>query len=598
MKLMSYCFAVNLLLVCPRVFCQPKPPDSTPRRPKGPGKNPPGNPKTLAVAATIQITNVNPVSPSAGHPIDVSYTVSNSGLLGTLTGLVSGNFQGEDVVIPTGGKPQPVAIAPKMTLSGAVRISLPRTGTARLTLGFEQQPVCTNRPIGPSGKPIQVCQHNVYAQTSVDITVTPDLTSQDLDLDGIPDALEDALLAKYRPYYRFSNDGGEEPERPADPLWYIRHSTLLTDGDENSTPAVGNDVLSANPAGIITSTAAAGFSNFQAQRCKTNYFINPANDYRSGFFNGDGTDWPQLVNAGGLGQYGHVARDPDQLNLYRIEYWQFYGYNRVDVKTSGVVVNAQVEEHEGDWEVITVVVDSMSPLTYPVAVVHYVHGDPIKFSSISAALKRQYTSGQPAAPAAAYELGSIDIGQRLLLHGARWDQVSASLDAHDDGDLAKMQDSVLELYCAPVPNQPLDCTHPVVYVEWGTHASWPTPKWGFIGAPSHNGAGTYHYLAAPPPNLGEDLNPRATTSGAQVVLNFNGHWGAFQPESASHIVFGYFAAPGPGTAQAVGQAPPRRSGPELPRIASADLTPGADSLYGQVPIAYAAGTITGQRIAN
>jgi hypothetical protein len=489
-----------------------KPPQKKPRTNSGS--------KTTVVAAVISIKDNAPSPAIEGHPVNITYTLSNPGLLGTLTGVITGEFQGNAVMAPNRNKPQPISIAPKTIVEGTVRIALPHVGTARLTLAFEQPPICTSRP-GPTGKSIETCQHNIYAQTTENLTVLADLTSQDLDLDGIPDALEDSLLARYRPYYRVSNDGGEEPERPTDPIWYIRHSTLLKDGDENSTPVVASSALRANSEAIFTTTTARGSSNFQVQSCKTQYFLNPDNDYRPGFYNGDGTDWQQIVSGGGLGLYGHVARDPDFPNLYRIEYWQFYGFN---LANASLVAN-----HEGDWEGITVIVDSADPLKYPDAVIHYVHGKAIRFSSISQALKTQIAGRNATGTPPSYEYTLAEIGPHIVLHGSNWNQTfNSGLDVHNDGDLVKMQDSVLELYCTRLQNQlEYECTHPVVYVEWGTHASWPTPTWTFIAAPNHNGTGAYQYLNAPPRNLGETWAPRGSTPGADIILNYNGHWGAF-----------------------------------------------------------------------
>lgn len=67
-------------------------------------------------------------------------------------------------------------------------------------------------------------------------------------------------------------------------------------------------------------------------------------------------------------------------------------------------------------------------------------------------------------------------------------------------------------------------THPVVFVENGTHEFWPSSKWGAEFAPNHNGDDNFNfYLTKNIPNLGEIQRPMSEE--AAVIIGFNGYWG-------------------------------------------------------------------------
>jgi hypothetical protein len=90
------------------------------------------------------------------------------------------------------------------------------------------------------------------------------------------------------------------------------------------------------------------------------------------------------------------------------------------------------------------------------------------------------------------------------------------------------QDFALEL--AQDPGNGL-YTHPVAYLERGSHEPWPTSGWDYIGAASHDGAGPHHFLVSAPPNLGEVGFPNPDFPAARLVLEYNGRWGAFGAQS-------------------------------------------------------------------
>ncbi len=474
----------------------------------------------------VSIISITPDAPKAGDPIKVQYELMNL-TLRDLPGTLSGSFQGHPLRTASGTQPVQFNFAAGATLSGELDTIATSIGTNILSIRFADQSSCHSVP-NQYGNAVSVCANAFGAGATAAVTVSSDPAKIDADNDGIPDQIEDALLARFRPFYRFSYDGAEEPDRPTDPIWYVRHSTLLTDGDQSSAPAVSD--LS-NPNSIFTTTAKSGSSSVAAAHCRETYFLNPDDHYRSGFYEGDGTDWPGVIQQGNIGLFGHVSRDPDLANTFRIEYWQFYGFNDANAPSwfgvlppdlAALKAAAQIADHEGDWEGITVVATVDPQTGNPTAseVIHFVHGTPIRFSSIAVGSKTQIpgSSATGAPPSCEYILS--DIGPEFIFHGTHWDSTfNDGLEVTDGGDLAKMQDAVLEMLCATLPNQSeYECTHPVVYVEWGTHASWPTPKWGYSGAPNHNGAGTHRYLTAPPPNLGEVTKPDARTPFSDVIL--------------------------------------------------------------------------------
>lgn len=109
---------------------------------------------------------------------------------------------------------------------------------------------------------------------------------------------------------------------------------------------------------------------------------------------------------------------------------------------------------------------------------------------------------------------------------------------HDDLDIsdsnAYVQDNILRLFADPQTNE---ATHPVVYVENGSHEFYPTEAWGLLtnvgvaafDSPPHHGDSAYKYLTNPPHNLGEVEAPILCGGLDSVekifVLRFNGFVG-------------------------------------------------------------------------
>ena len=107
-----------------------------------------------------------------------------------------------------------------------------------------------------------------------------------------------------------------------------------------------------------------------------------------------------------------------------------------------------------------------------------------------------------------------------MMQMAGWLQMDRGfIDYNTNGGAA--QNNLVRFYC-----ENGECTHPVVYIEHGGHASWQTQYGWWPGVDNHNG-NSYSYLVAAPANLDEIGYPNLYCPGADLVLYFNGHWGAY-----------------------------------------------------------------------
>jgi len=174
-----------------------------------------------------------------------------------------------------------------------------------------------------------------------------------------------------------------------------------------------------------------------------------------------GPEWGRVLAAQNVGVYGHVVPVGDAILL---QYWMFYGWNSVDAP-----LNAG--DHEGDWELFEVYLDRTDPKNV---------GN----------MKKAVWHGHGKAFLFLWEAG-------------RWDRNS---EATPTGSYP------------PMPQ-----AHPPIYVESGTHGSWPTVG-SFSGVGKNRGDG-HSYVPANVTNIGEAYRPRL---GTEVVLQFNGRWGAFK----------------------------------------------------------------------
>lgn len=343
--------------------------------------------------------------------------------------------------------------------------------------------------------------------------------STDADNDGIHDSVEADLLKRFSPYYLF--DDGEN-FRPSDVLWYIRNSELLPSGDEQSTPIYTKDQLSGNPWLLLMATDASNHNRFCSQDANDNwncqsslltnpretmYHLNVYNEYRRG------NTWDEVLRDRNTGLYGHVTcackdykpgSPPPPVNecpLYMVEYWQFYPYNSV----------GQVDDlydHEAEWETVQLLID---PASYDiVSVFHYVHGKPIRFDM----------SCNPATSPINSPFEAMEY--RGPLYSASY---SLQVSSKTNNNILRLgYDDTAKKY-----------THPLVYIEHGTHAMWPSEFWEICEASifctrSHAGKGYYYKTNSGGRNLGEVDYPLNEVSGADLILQYNGKWGAYSKD--------------------------------------------------------------------
>jgi len=104
------------------------------------------------------------------------------------------------------------------------------------------------------------------------------------------------------------------------------------------------------------------------------------------------------------------------------------------------------------------------------------------------------------------------------------------LNCHSDSGLRRAQNNLVRLAWDSSARRH---THPVVYVERNSHASWPSEYWTYtvtVGGvdyspPPHTGNVNMH-LARNIPNLGEVEKP--LSKEARIILQYNGRWGAYR----------------------------------------------------------------------
>jgi hypothetical protein len=318
--------------------------------------------------------------------------------------------------------------------------------------------------------------------------IAPFAENDDADKDGLSDSKELALLQEFSPYYKFSQESinyetVQEQYRPTDAIWYVQHSDLLYGGDQNS-PVLFKASQLAQDAGMLTNAQWKNGqqSNILNNAKKTSFRLNIYDEYRSGFKNGDGHDWPEILAKGNIGLYGHVVPTRDS-DILEVEYWQFFGFNQ------GNAYNTDIADHEADWCTISMLYRVSTDALISVTYAH--HG---------ALTTRLVGPGN--------------------MHPVQT-SVDGLTELYQEDDFAPVL-NLIEFYKGPGENA---FRHPVVYVEWGSHEFWPRPADSKTGAPNHDGEGIYHYLTHDVPNLGEVENPLDGASG--VIMQFNGRWGAW-----------------------------------------------------------------------
>jgi len=320
--------------------------------------------------------------------------------------------------------------------------------------------------------------------------------SNDRDEDEISDKVEERLLERYRPFYKFSKKGGkEENYRPTDALDQIRWGGLR-DGDwyDGKFPRPETVKLCGStdinlPRHLIDCLTVDGKKKLDILETprKTKYYLNISDAKRGG------ADWNTAIsNAPGL--YGHVVRAG---TLIKIEYWQYFAYNGQDA----------VGDHEGDWCTVQLFYDPLKDDL--VQTCHWAHG-----KGISCDLRKTRNIIPLGDDIFEYR-GSNYHSDPGSLH---WDYGSGKEQPRYSYDY---QDNTVRFF------KKNNGMHVVVYLERDAHEFWPTENGSWPGANEHNGQGRSYLVAFIPEkmNLGEIKNP--LSDDAKIILRYNGYWGCY-----------------------------------------------------------------------
>jgi hypothetical protein len=525
------------------------------------------------VYLTIDTVTPDPLRQSG--PADVAYTLWNN-TTDVYDGWLSSSVVGQALTATD----RSVNLLPHTQQRGHFSAAeLQVSGKGDIDISFVQE----NCIPTPSGS----CRKAISLKTSQPVSVVLDVsTLADEDHDGIIDLVEDGLLARYRPYMFYTAD---EPYRPMDVDDYIRKSELYV-GDH--AVKFGNAALLADPTTVLRADChtfpkhpTICGSDLETNPEETDYRLNPLKslpvpvDYRDPgvwVVAGDqiaqhGPSWDVVTNRKNVGLYGHVV--PLYLSqetswnttpqstpawncnthwnavshpaapalaaplYYKVEYWQFFGFN-----DSGVL---GIGKHEGDWITVQVLLKVLAPkVNRSAKFVNAIHGT----APGGQVGGNAFISPDLVVDYARFRL----IAVMMYAHGIEW---RFDIDDHPlvpdagDGEFGEYDGPNANL-TINLPYDPSQCdqgvmnaqqrrlrmfrdpdtgefTHPVVYAERGAHELWPTSDSGWFGAASHDGAGSHHFLVSTPPNLGEVDYPRSSFPMGVLVLRFNGKWGTY-----------------------------------------------------------------------
>ena len=395
----------------------------------------------------------------------------------------------------------------------------------------------------------------------------------DNDKDGLNDNKEHHLLEKFRPYYKFSADDGQNVDKfaPTDVLHYISSSEIKNgeyDGTDQywarspSTLIKNSDLdknlnllLSANSSdhdkycsehiiqhGATKITEWQCLSDIVSNPRLTNYCLNPLG--RAIY----GEDWKTINQNRNIGLYGHVvplmlnerllnSDDIDIFNIdnskypasdlrlyYKVEYWQFFGFNR---DASSGCIPFTLENIAGVGKPLIITSDDNLPeciadheadwCTVQLLIDQDEHIVNVYHFAHGKEMRFDKTKVQNPS-----SYSGID-NSFSEWHGRNY---NTNVDLNSAGFSLN---NILTLYREPGGG---DFTHPVVYIEYGGHEFWPSQYWIYSGpagtkAYSHNGQGLYQFLTSTPPNLGEVEFPLSEYNGASLLMRFNGRWGTY-----------------------------------------------------------------------
>jgi len=163
-------------------------------------------------------------------------------------------------------------------------------------------------------------------------SITGVVAQQDSDNDGIPDQKENELAALYEPVLHFVS--GEE-FFPTDPNYHVANSELYT-------ITMDTNVLVESSPNIFSI----------GQYTTENYFLNNT----LGNFQAIAQDYKQNRVDYGDKIYAHVTTKGQYII---VQYWFFYAYNP-----------GSLNQHQGDWEMIQIILDSTET---PISAVYSKH---------------------------------------------------------------------------------------------------------------------------------------------------------------------------------------------------------------------------------
>jgi hypothetical protein len=371
----------------------------------------------------------------------------------------------------------------------------------------------------------------------------------DRDGDGIADSVEASLIERFSPLLRFTveKDGGSDKYHPMDMIEYIRHSDLVVHNDPAQI-VVPNSILQTHPEKVVGGTINV-LVDYENNKCVQGSLrqvaaiqgqLDKHSDNNPDVGTYDlGAEWSVVDSQKHVGMYAHVspfmpgsaadlthfptiARQQDNGQpvippsayeticktdrCFKLEYYQFFGFNQA-------WADLGYGNHQADLAILTEVYDATHDEI--LAVSHWAHG-----------IEMRYDLKSPKS------LCTVDLdkisGEENTCRGENnkfsdFNILSVNLVAgksHQD-EPQKAQNNQLSLAQDPTTNK---FTHPVVFVEAGSHEFWPSSKWGAQYAPSHAGNDSFnHYIAQNIPNLGEIEHP--LSQDAQTILWYNGFWG-------------------------------------------------------------------------
>jgi hypothetical protein len=154
------------------------------------------------------------------------------------------------------------------------------------------------------------------------------IAQADSDNDGIPDSKEQQLALTYEPYLHFA---AREKFFPTDVNYHIENSFLYMKVDDTNT------LIENAP----TATSIAQYTT-------EDYFLNNT----LGGFEEIAQDYKQKRESFGDKIYAHVTSESGRIV---VQYWFFYAFN-----------SGTLNQHQGDWEMIEIVLDSTGAPQYAV----------------------------------------------------------------------------------------------------------------------------------------------------------------------------------------------------------------------------------------